>query len=386
MNVLRLKKMLIGAVLGASLGAASAQTTTFTDSYSGVGYYGSTCNTSWNISGVEPSTPGKYPVFIYTVGTTETYNNASAMAAVNSMAQKGYVAAAVGYYTGQFGDCPTIKGKAACIFNPNSASSAISKICSRPNADCSKGIVTAGFSQGSIIAISAKEYDSRVQAAYGIGVSNHYATYQMDSCMKNGNHVLPSDRIRAVNGEGDQYAGTSGGYGTGTHAATQAALTAVTGLTCPSGSTSCLNSNGSGWIVVKNNQVQDGSADHCYMRASGDCSGSEGGLDSGWNSGTANWALAENLTWLTGFTNGGGSATTTTATTTATTTTTTMAGACYTASNVSHVLAGRAHANGTWTQALANGSNQNMGAYNAITTTKLRKTGANYYVIDSTCP
>jgi poly(3-hydroxybutyrate) depolymerase len=81
-------------------------------------------------------------------------------------------------------------------------------------------------------------------------------------------------------------------------------------------------------------------------------------------------------------------ATTTTAaatTTTASTTTTTAAsGACYNSSNYAHVTAGRAHDSGGY--ALANGSNQNMGLDNTFYTSKLRMTGTNYYVIDSTCP
>ncbi|HRE17844.1 MAG TPA: hypothetical protein PLW86_12405, partial [Rhodocyclaceae bacterium] len=74
----------------------------------------------------------------------------------------------------------------------------------------------------------------------------------------------------------------------------------------------------------------------------------------------------------------------TTTTTTATTTTTTAAGACFTASNYAHVTAGRAY--NSLGYAKANGSNQNMGLYNTYTTTKLRQTGTNYYVIDTTCP
>lgn len=93
---------------------------------------------------------------------------------------------------------------------------------------------------------------------------------------------------------------------------------------------------------------------------------------------------------------GGGGVTTTTAagtttttaaattTTTTATTTTTTAGTCYKSSNYYHVYYGRAHASGSY--ALANGSNQNMGYNNTFVTTKLRKTGTNYYVIDSTCP
>ncbi len=91
-----------------------------------------------------------------------------------------------------------------------------------------------------------------------------------------------------------------------------------------------------------------------------------------------------------GYAGGGGGTTTTTtstsstSTTTSTTTTTTIAGACYTASNYAHTTAGRAYQSLGYTY--ANGSNQNMGLWNMITTTKLRQTGTNYYVIDNTCP
>jgi triacylglycerol lipase len=85
----------------------------------------------------------------------------------------------------------------------------------------------------------------------------------------------------------------------------------------------------------------------------------------------------------------GGTTTTTkagtTTTTTATTTTTTIAGTCYDGSNYALVTAGRAHDNGGGT-ALANGSNQSMGLDNLYYTSKLRMTGSNYYIIDSTCP
>ncbi|WET79018.1 hypothetical protein P3102_34125 [Amycolatopsis sp. QT-25] len=77
--------------------------------------------------------------------------------------------------------------------------------------------------------------------------------------------------------------------------------------------------------------------------------------------------------------------TTGTATPTSTTAppTSTPAGQCFTSSNYSHVVAGRAH--NSYGYALANGSNQNLGLNNLHVTTKLRQTAANYYVIDSTC-
>lgn len=300
-----LKKALSTGVLATSTlfaTAALAATTSFSMTYSGAGTSGGSCGFSYTISGVEPATSGaKYPVFIYMVGTAETYNNASAMAAVNSMANKGYVAATVEYADPQFGNCSVLGAKASCIFNPNSSASAITQLCSRANADCSKGVVVGGFSQGSILAILAKNYDSRVQAAYAIGVGNKYAGYDLSSCVSNGNRTLPSDRLRAVDGEKDNYAGGDG-VTPGTQAGVQASLQNVTGNTCAPGSYSCLSANNSGWLIVKNAQVADGSADHCYMRASGDCAGSQSRLDAGWQSGTVNWQLESNLQWLTNFT------------------------------------------------------------------------------------
>jgi hypothetical protein len=273
---------------------ATAQTN-FASAYNGAGTSGGSCSMSYSIAGAEPSGTGPYPVFIYLVGTNEAYNNAAAMAAVNAMAGKGYVAATVDYAESQFGTCSVLSGKSSCVFNPNSTLSAVSQLCSRAKADCSKGIVVGGFSQGSILALLAKNYDARVQAAYGIGMSNVYSVYDLSTCVSNGKRSLPSDRLRAVDGERDNFAG-------GTQSAVQSSLQNVTGLACAAGSTACMNPNNSGWIIVKNSQVGDGSADHCYMRASGDCLGSQNSLDGNWNNGTANWSKDTNLQWLTNFT------------------------------------------------------------------------------------
>lgn len=64
-------------------------------------------------------------------------------------------------------------------------------------------------------------------------------------------------------------------------------------------------------------------------------------------------------------------------------TTSGTAATCYTASNYAHTTAGRAYQSGGYTY--ANGSAQNMGLWNVFTTTTLKMTGANYYVI-GTCP
>ncbi len=267
----------------------------FSSMYKGAGTSGGSCGNNYSITGAEPSTGGSYPVFVYMVGTTETYDNASAMAAVNSMAAKGYVAATIQYASGSFGGCSTISAKTSCVFNPASQTSAISQLCQRSKADCSKGVVVAGFSQGSVMAILAKNYEPRVQAAFGMGAGVKYSIYDLSSCVANGKRILSSDHLRTINGEKDFFMGSN-------QSSVRNQLQTLTGLNCGTSATGCINTgNNSGWGIVLNTQVGDGSADHCYMR-DGSCLGSENKLDSKWLTGSDNWALEPNLQWLTTFT------------------------------------------------------------------------------------
>jgi len=288
--------LVVGGVASTFLltGAAWAQTTTFTTSYTGQGPFSTTCNTSFSIDGVKPSAAGSYPVFLYFVGTTETFNNASATAAIDEMAGLGFVAATVQYDSNEFGNCTQIAGKSSCAFNPNSSTSAVSAVCSQASADCAKGIVVGGFSQGAVIGTLAKNFNSNVQAVWGMGDGVSYTQiFNLSSCMANGNRTLSSDRLRAVNGVNDEFTGD-------TEAKQQTNMQSLTGDTCATGSTSCLQSNGSGWIIVQTNQTVSGVADHCYMR-NGGCFVSQNSLDANWQNGTDNWELSASLNWLNGF-------------------------------------------------------------------------------------
>src|SRR5215471_3637751 len=190
---------------GDSIGQVEEALTTgsFTTSYTGGS--SSTCGTSYTITGQEPTTAGTYPVFLYMVGTTESATNASATAAVAQMAAKGYVAATIAYDSGSFNNCSVIGAKAKCMFDSTKSTSATGVLCARAKADCSKGIVVGGFSQGSVIATQAKNYDSRVRAAWGMGDGIKYSTYDLTSCQANGNHVLSNQNLLAIVGEKDQF-------------------------------------------------------------------------------------------------------------------------------------------------------------------------------------
>jgi len=283
------------ALLAAS-GLAAAATTAFTATYKG----GSTsaCNSSYNMSGQEPSTSGKYPVMVYIGGTGESYTSNWASAAVSAAAAKGFVAASVQYDNSSFGTCATIGQRGKCIFDPTNVNSAIAKLCSRAKADCSKGVVTMGLSQGSVISVLSRNNDPRIQASLGQGAGTTYtAAYNLSSCMAAGGHTQANDRVRIVNGIRDMFVG-------GTAATARVSGETVTGLSCGSSAQSCYRANGSGWHVVQNLDVLDGYADHCFMGYGGNdylaqCSGAL--VDANYQNGTAAWALPASITWLKSF-------------------------------------------------------------------------------------
>ena len=271
---------------------ARAGVVEFTDSYLGTDG-GAACDTAFDIVGSAPDDGLPHPVFVYTVGTNETFDNAAARAAVAAMAAKGFVAATVAYDTSTFGNCSVLAQKAACVFKRGSTSSAIARLCAR--GDCRKGVVSGGFSQGALLALLARNYDTRVAAAWGMGLFNRYGPYDLRSCVNNGKRKLASTRLRIVNGEQDVFGGS-------TAAGVRGASVAISAKTCGASAYSCLNTNGSGWLMVRNAEVSDRSADHCFYRKSKDCNGSQNILDARWKSGRKPWALPASLDWLKSYT------------------------------------------------------------------------------------
>jgi hypothetical protein len=271
--------------------AAHAQTASFTGTYTGQGNNSTMCNTTFNLLGREPAT-GVHPVFIWTVGTGESFTDALATTIVNAMAARGFVSASIEYDNDAFGgNTRTGTGKARCIYDGRSAASAVAKLCARATADCNKGIVVAGLSQGSVLAELAANFDARVRAAWGLGAGVQYAFINVRSAVADGNRTLPSSRLRVINGEKDEFlAGDD---------MTRTQNQELTGLNCGTAQ-SCLQPNGSGWYIVFDSQVQDGVADHCYMTIGGCVNGSL--LDPTFVNGTAPWSLGPNLDFLQSFT------------------------------------------------------------------------------------
>ena len=253
-------------------------------------YYGSFGDTGWciadlGIHGYAPTTPGKHPVFIYTVGTFGQYDGAEPDTIVREMARRGFIAASIEYPNGLGWSCDQLRNKANCAYNPWSGASAVGRLCGRADADCWKGIVVGGMSQGSMMALLAKNYDWRVNGAWLMGATDALGLFS--SCLDNGLRLMPGDHVRAVNGERDTFAN-------------QLTLELLTGNFCAAGEQSCLRPNGSGWYMVRDSQVQDGDADHCYYNVGG-CS-NQPTFDVGWAPpASAPWSLNQNLDWLAQF-------------------------------------------------------------------------------------
>jgi hypothetical protein len=267
-------------------------------SWAGSFFGNGSCSGSSNnsIKGYEPTGGGTYPVFVFLTGTTMTFDGSVDEDLITNMAGRGFVAATVQYDNSSYpSSCGPMTTKASCIYNTSSSSSAISKLCSRPTADCvNKGIYVSGFSQGANISSMAANYGSHMKAAYLIGngdVAGGF--YNLSSCLDKSHITFASSQLREVDGQSDQYFGNN-------QSGVQGQLQNVTGDTCAAGTFNCLQSDGSGWYIVANSQVADGTADHCYYynQANSSCS-SWSGFDSNWDTGTASpWEKSLDLAWL----------------------------------------------------------------------------------------
>ena len=277
--------------------SAAGQTTAFSGTYASErwDWWGTrSCGNTAPFAGREPATGAGHPVFVYLPGTSEPHDGPVGMRFVAAMAARGFVAASVRYEDWQF-YAEGLEGNAACIYGAG-AGGAVTQLCARPRADCSRGIVVAGFSQGAVISARARNHDARVRAAYLLGFNEERtspwegtARWRMAVTAPAGTRALPDTRIRIVDGADDA------------PVAQRDELNAQTGRSCATTAARCLARNGAGWYVVQHGQVADGWADHCYFQGGGTCPRTPA-FDPTWaTSAGAPWALAPGLAWLASF-------------------------------------------------------------------------------------
>jgi hypothetical protein len=257
------------------------------------------CTDTQPIYGSEPAAAGTYPVLLYMHGTfADWVGNQEGQRFVALAAAQGFVAAAPTYDSWLTFSPNGVDRHAQCAFSPGEAGNAVAQVCGRPKADCSKGILVAGFSQGGAIAARAANFAPTVRAAWPLGVNGPVVPAAL--AVPAGTRVLPDDRIRINVGEADvDTTDATTGKVTGMQLS---GLNALSGSNCATAS--CLRPDGSGYYVVQNSEVADGVADHCFWESVNSQNPANSCVvtptfDPGFPPpSTKPWSLSANLDWL----------------------------------------------------------------------------------------
>lgn len=286
--------LLVGSL--AVVPTAAAANTSFSDTYTGWTPGTNACSTTYKVIGQEPNDGLTHPVFIYVIGTGGDPTSSEPGLYISGMANRGYVAAAVGYSTVTGFSAHELNAKAECIYNTKLPNSAASVLCARPTADCSKGIVTAALSQGAYLAVRSANHEPLVHAAYVIGL-NDAGTLDSPSLsqLSPPNRVLPSDHITIMDGGNVALLINKQNV--------RQQLNTIMGLSCATTANSCFYPNGAGWYLVQGSEVQSGKAGHCYEEGNqnNQCTNNPP-FDPGFLPGqTHTWSLDPNLDFIKQF-------------------------------------------------------------------------------------
>ena len=248
------------ALLTTGVETAAGQTSStvqFQSSYRAYGYWDEwkswlpdKCTQTQPVYGSEPAAPGRYPVLLYLHGTLADWGgNVEGRRVAELAASQGFVTAAFTYDSSVVNAISGIDGNARCMFSPGSNGNALANVCARPKADCSRGVVVAGFSAGGAIAARAQNFAPQVRAAWLLGVNGPAIPEALAA--PTGSRALANNRIRITVGRSDVVDLT--------------ALNRITGLNCTA--SPCVGPDGSGYHVVQHSEVADGTADHCWWQS-----------------------------------------------------------------------------------------------------------------------
>jgi hypothetical protein len=252
-----------------------------------------------DLSGYEPDAEGTYPVFIWTEGTGVQYWDYNGNVFTKAMAERGFVAVSVDYNNIDYTiNCNQVNDKTASVFDATDEGSAISKICAREKADCTKGIVVSGWSQGAHLANRARDFNENVRAVLPLGNGiAAYAGMDLTSCLGIDNSAIAANRIRSLVGAGDEFFGcTPDGTGCA-QAGIREQQEVTTGVSCGDEAIDCHTADGSGWYMVQSSETAWGSDSHGFW-----LSFQASGFDPNFEDGTDFWCMEPSLDWLASFT------------------------------------------------------------------------------------
>jgi pimeloyl-ACP methyl ester carboxylesterase len=255
------------------------------------------CNATTPMTGHEPATGSGYPVLIYLHGfLSEQGSLATGKVITEQAARRGFVAVAPKYDSFATMTAAGVETHADCIFDGGTkmdTRSVVDAACARPKADCSKGVVVAGHSQGGAIAGRARNFSPLVRAAWFLGVSG--PNVPEARATPSGTRALPNDRVRFTTGISDVWSWALQPAGPDYRD-----LDALTGRSCTTND--CIAADGSGFYVVQHSEVTDGYADHCYMEINDYVCQTNPTPDPRWVTGAGKGSLPAGLDWLKRFT------------------------------------------------------------------------------------
>ena len=279
------------------------------------------CDRAMNIVGSEPAEPGRYPVAIFLVGTSGIFDGPGIVEHVlPALTKQGFVAASLQYENstlfGAAQNCSLYQDNAECMVRNDAdyvdgeRRSAIAQLCGRAKADCSKGVVVLGHSQGGMTALQtfrftpatppADEPMPKLVAAapMGVGAAGYLAgirVINLDACMTADTIVADKSKLLIVNGEHDRYFSVPGVEPAGN----QVPLETVTGRHCAVPSWDCRGATGDGWVLVQPSELTTGLAVHDYMHDHG-ADPATPFAEPNWISPdtTAPWGLYSTARWL----------------------------------------------------------------------------------------
>lgn len=247
----------------------------------------------------EPVAPGPRPLVVLVPGTGNAPGTPIHKAYMESLAARGYVVAGVDYNRFfRLISCHSLGNKARRIFDLSDPHSAVNLVYRKTLADPRLGIGVIGMSQGSWVAHQARHYtgDVDVKAALllSTGTQVRMDTSMIDThlrCNERGYNRIP--RVLAIDGEADSVY-TRSDPGLSRRDQLRAQLAKVTGMTCTG--LSCYDPvEGSGWLLVPSQALEDGQADHQFESLGG-----MGGktLDPIWARSDEPWGLRATVDWL----------------------------------------------------------------------------------------
>lgn len=217
-----------------------------------------------SIEGFFPDGDGPFPLFVWMPGTGELPSMPIDQYQTRQMANRGYAAVAV-QYPQYYNISADFDAKASTVAG-SSPHSALSILCGDSRVDCSLGVASGGYSQGTHLAVLLAKFSASITAAYMVEGARPTIAGTWTLCDDfNIGHNISKSKRRYITGECDEYyawpTNGSSGYAPSRTAA-EDNLKAASGYNCGS-EPNCIQADGSGYrVTITSDTEGSGCPDH----------------------------------------------------------------------------------------------------------------------------